>query len=61
MRVVISFARLSSRAWAGDNCGRPLGCARVRTGAGPPSLPFGEVKCLATENVLHGGAANIAK
>ena len=61
VRRVISFARRSSRWWFAGTSLLPRMWFRVRTTGGPRSRPgLTAVKCLATEYVLHGGAAKTA-
>ena len=60
-RSTILLAVLSSFSCPlGGGC-RPAGNLRVRTGGGPGFFPSGVGKWRAMENVLHGGAAKMAK
>ena len=60
-RSTILLAVLSSFSCPlGGGC-RPAGNLRVRTGGGPGFFSSGVGKWRAMENVLHGGAAKMAK
>ena len=61
VRAMIVLARLTSLACSGPSPGIPRGFSRFRTGGGPGFVGSDDLKWRATENVLQGGAATMAK